>query len=191
MARKFYGKYDSREEEFFNMWLDELVEAGYIDKYVYQPESFKLNEPVCYKIHKKLKTKTKIIEKTLMQAREYTPDYTVYWNEKAKGILYNNLDEEIESRPIFFAQNDITILDIKGKHNQHSSWAVFEAARKDVWEKYGIFIEKIQPIGKKTCLFSKSFTPKNVPIWQKKDPSKKYAWACWKIRNINQFLKGE
>ena len=189
MARNFYSGKDSHEEEYFQLWLEELIECGYIDSYTYQPEPFKLNDTVKYNIKKQMKTKVKVVERTLLQSREYTPDYLLIWNKKAENVLYQNLDNIIDERPIFIAQNNITYLDVKGTHNQHSSWQIFEANRKTVWEKYGIFIEKIQPYGKKTCLFGNTFTPRKLPMWQKKDPTKLYSWAKkWEIRYIEEFL---
>lgn len=192
MAKIFYHKkYDSNEEFYFELWLTELKDRGFIYNYYYQPDPFKLNEPVYYTIYKKLKTKTKIEQRTLLQAREYTPDYKIVWKEKARGIFYNNLEDEIEKRPLIFAQNNVSYVDIKGTFNQHSSWGIFEAARKDIWEKFNIFIEKVKPIGKKDCLFGKTFTPEMMPIWQQRDNTKKYAWVNWEVRTIETFLKGE
>ena len=32
--------FDSKEEMYFQWWIDDLVSAGYIDEVVYQPEPF-------------------------------------------------------------------------------------------------------------------------------------------------------
>lgn len=189
MARINYisGK-DSHEEEYFEMWLDELVDIGYIDKYEYQPEPFKLNDSVKYDITIQMKTKTKIKQQTLLQAREYTADYKIFWNEKAKFILFQNLGEMYNKRPMFIAQDNVTFVDVKGAHNTHSSWQIFEANRKSLWERYNIYVEKIQPIGKKKCLFGLTFTPKALPIWQKRDATKMYAWVKWQVKSIDEFV---
>jgi hypothetical protein len=183
-----FTKFDSNEEQYFELWLDELLFHGYIDNYVYQPEAYKINDVVEYGILVHMKTKDKLVSKTLLRAREYTPDYHIFWNEKAKGIFYQNLGEIENTRPIMIANKDVTTLDVKGTHNQHSSWGIFEANRKDVWEKYCVFVEKVTPIGKKACLFGLTFTPSDLPMWQKRDPSKKYAWVKWPVRTIKEFV---
>jgi len=192
MARFNYNNKDSNEELYFEMWLNELVENGYIEKFIYQPDSFLLHESVKYDILIELKTKTKMEQRTLLQKHSYTPDYKIFWNKKAKGLFYQNIGEIKNKPPVIFAQDDISYIDIKGTYNQHNTWQSFEINRKIIWEKFGIFIDKIQPIGKKSCLFGLTFTPKKLPIWQKRDSTKLYAWAKkWKIKYLNDFVSNK
>jgi hypothetical protein len=140
-----------------------------------------------------LKTKDKVVEKPLMQARKYTTDYKIFWNKKALNVFYQNIDDLHNEMPLFISHDDISYLDIKGKFNQHNSWGLFEANRKDVWEKYGIYINKIQPYGKKNCLFGLTFTPKlaETQMRQKRHPEKYYSYVKWDIRFIEEFLNNK
>ena len=182
------NEFDSEEESFFNIYLEELKENGYVIDYEYQPESFILNETVKFDIIVHKKTKDVLQSKTLLQGREYTSDFKIYWSDKAKNIFFQNLNDIHNKRPLFIAQDNITYLDIKGKFNVNSSWAIFEANRKSVYEKYGVFVEKITPIGKTKCLFGKSFTPKELPMWQKRNPTKMYAWVKWNVKSLDEFV---
>ena len=184
------NEFDSEEELFFNIYLNELKDNEYIIDYVYQPEPFILNEPVKFDIIVHKKTKDVIQQKSLLKGRSYTPDFKIQWSDKAKGIFFQNLGDIHNKRPIFIAQDNITYLDIKGKFNMNSSWAIFEANRKSVYEKYGIFVEKIMPVGKSKCLFGVSFTPKDLPMWQKRNPTKKYSWVKWNVKSLEEFVNG-
>ena len=51
-------KFDSEEERLFYLYLEELQENGYIDKFTFHEDKFVLSEQVKYNWLKKTKTKS-------------------------------------------------------------------------------------------------------------------------------------
>lgn len=56
---KMKSTYDSCEEEYFSWYVSELHKAGYVEEYVFHPESYILSAPFLYEFDKQLKTKAK------------------------------------------------------------------------------------------------------------------------------------
>jgi hypothetical protein len=107
------GTFDSKGEEYLSWYFEELKEAGYISHIEYQPEPFKLTDKVVNLYEKKLKTKTKILEQTLLSAHEYTCDFKIYWKLKAVednliiGLSnYSNYSDKILNHHFIFNVED-------------------------------------------------------------------------------------
>ena len=142
MARnKFNYKditFDSQEEIAFYKWLEEAKILGIVEHWDYQPESFKLFDKATVSISKQLKTKTKELEKTILQQHVYTADYYIKFNESIKEFNTHLKNIDLLNR------TDIWI-DIKGGFGSFGSHSNFSVESKWVWQKYGILTEKIIP----------------------------------------------
>lgn len=196
--------FDSNEELYFSWWLDELKSKGVILHWTYQPKKFTLFEPVVIPYEKVLKTKTNIEECTLMQGHEYTADFLIYWHKKAYKKLHYPIFE-ISNRPIKsypFVSNikketDIymSVVDVKGSFNQNDAWRRFSIDQKWVYQKYGIYVNKIVPHpsvskdGKPkpaSALFLRTFMPERFLITDKSMRQRKIKYQ---YQTIDMFLR--
>ena len=137
--------FDSKEEIDFYKWALELQQSGYISKIIYHPEPLELSGRAVKTIEVKLKTKIKEKDKFLLNPHEYTADFILYPNEK-----FWELGVKLEVSP-----DGLIYIDVKGTWNKYESDTKFSINQKWVYQKYGIFVNKVIP--KK--LFKKSFAP--------------------------------
>jgi len=149
---------DSDEEREFYAWLLEAEYAGLITDIEYQPGSLSLSSRASIQIEKKLKTKTKMVEKFLLHRHEYTPDFVFEWTGPGQGNPF-------VSGPIK------TWVDVKGGFNAHGDPKQFSINQKWVYQKFGIFVNKVVP----EKLFCKTWVPEDCRWTPKRhDPVKKY-----------------
>ena len=175
------GKNLSREEfksdeEWYTSWyLDELLDAKYIEDYNYEPHAIELSPPVSWTWEKttemKTKTKVEIKSTTLLQGHEYTYDFSVLWASKAKGVFYQELGElgDPKENPYFVGLNGASYLETKPSFDAQNMSRLAVINIKWVYQKFGIYVQKVVPIpsvkksGKMTpatALFPSTFTPK-------------------------------
>tara|TARA_R110002020_G_scaffold174594_5_gene366092 strand:- start:1703 stop:2359 length:657 start_codon:yes stop_codon:yes gene_type:complete len=161
----------SDEEWYFSWWLDDLLDEGFIDDWSYEEEVFDLAEPFKLSWSKKMKTKTTVKPYSVLQACTYQPDFKIYWNNKAKGLFYQNMGEEIGQKPsdspYFLAQENITRIEIKPNHDFQNKTA--QAVIKIKWlMQLGTWCQLVIPSPKvskgkitpKTALFNNTFVPR-------------------------------
>lgn len=80
--------FDSKEEKWFNYYLSELKQKGYINEFYYQPETFTLCDEYHKNVFVKRKNHNKPTEVKLLNGAVYSPDFLIEWNKKAHGILF-------------------------------------------------------------------------------------------------------
>ena len=148
--------YQSKEEEYFSWWLDELVQAGYVNYEEYQPAA--------YVLFPGLKGK----KKTILRAHEYTPDWYIVFKE-IPDFFKDNL----------FIQNNAWMIDVKGTFvgRGNSSGITFPLNQKWMYSAHGILVEKVIPIK----LFEKTFTPKRYLLT---DSGTRQRKIKWKIKTL-------
>jgi len=108
--------YDSKEELYFSWYLSELKDAGYIEKYESQPESYVLSPPLFFEYDKHFKTKTKTIVKKLMREHFYTADFRIVWAKKARNVFFNTEADRVDLTKVPFVASDgnaVSIVEIK------------------------------------------------------------------------------
>jgi len=180
-------KFDSEEERLFYLYCVELKENGFIDSFDYQPEPFLLSSDVVYSWKKELKTKTKNMESNLLRNHIYTIDFKIYWNESARGIFFNEIEDEVLLSKIpFVAQDKISHVEVKGSFDFNNMTRLATVNIKWVYDKWGIYINKIIPNGKKTCLFAKTFVPKEAMLTVKTKKPKKYKFT---VNSLESYLE--
>lgn len=178
----------SNEERFFLDWLKELESKGLCSNIKEQPKTYKLGVPLIYTFDKKLKTKTKTIEKTILQPVTYTPDFEFKLDSKLADILYNG--ESFDS-PLFIKlpEQDIFIVDTKGTFKSNNSDISAPIKIKWVWQIYKEYIQLIKPFG---GLFDKTFYPQSYFTLDSGKPrSKRIKGKLVSIGELEEFKKLE
>ena len=149
----------SKEETYMISYLRELQEAKYIKDIIYQPEPFILSHKLELPIKKKLKTKSKLIYKTLLQEHVYTTDFLVKWtgeNKFHQDFSDSYIEEEF---PIFFSHNNVSYIEVKSNYDMNSGTRLFTSRTQPwIYEKYDIYINLI----KVPEVFARTFVPKEI-----------------------------
>jgi hypothetical protein len=120
--------FDSHEEREFFYWLEEAQELGLVESFVYQPPSFELCGTVTMDIEVPLKTKTKVISKTVLRPHSYTADYLIY-----------------PRQPLKLLGDTPHYVDIKGGFDLYHNEREFSINQKWMWCKHGVYINKVVP----------------------------------------------
>lgn len=141
--------YDSEEEVHFQMWVNEAMKHKIFSAQVYQPTSYPLIPKATIKEFKQLTTKVKTVERTLLRAHKYTPDWALYpgenWHliEKLTG-WYRSPDA------------GMYLIDVKGNFDRNKSIRIFSIDQKLLWNVHGVYVNKVVP---------KQFFPKTFVPW--------------------------
>lgn len=192
-------EFDSEEERIFNLYCDELKEAGYIKEFNYHPESFVLSEAVKYICKLKTKTKGGTKIKTLLREHIYTPDFYIVWDKKAKGLFYTNTqiysdhpygenldDTFFIANELQFGIDDYSYIETKSSFNMQNMVREFFINQKWIWSKYNKYVQKVIPTASKgSCLFKETFVPKLALLTEKTKKPKKYNFP---IRTLEEFV---
>ena len=161
-------RFDSNEELYFSWWLDELVKAGPVIEYQ-RGSSFSLSEPVKIWVEKELKTKTKMIEKHLMNGHIYTPDFIVLFRPSFA-----------EKCKIHTQTGGISFIEVKGDYDAQNMTRLFSINKKWIYQVHG----KVINLVKIPLFFEKTFTPDRYLITDKSGKPRKI-----KKEFVNRTLK--
>lgn len=176
----------SQTEREVYWWIEELIEKGFIDKVEYETVTFKLFEGASYIQEKQLKTKTKKVTRSLLQACEYTPDFVIHWNKKAVGKICS---VETFDTPIWCNKELISYFEVKPSFDHQNKRQFASLNIKWVYQKYGEYVQIIiphePPKGRKHFLFKDTFTPEKYL----KTKTGKWRKIHWKVNLISKFLK--
>lgn len=155
-GKKFEYKgieYDSPEETYLAMWLEELTDSAYVRHWERNTDSFLLT-PVFTNVYKeKLKKSLKTRSQTILQGWSYTPDFKIEWSKYSKGLFYNELGEKIKLP--FIADKDISFVEVKPVFDRNNMTRLFRHAQKVMYKEHGIYVNLITP----QKLFAETFTP--------------------------------
>lgn len=190
---------DSLQEVYFEWWLSELVELGYIKSFK-RSTRYKLIDNV---FHNKLDfnpTKKEplrylIVQREFLKSWTYEPDYDIVWTEKSFNKLFQDINflNRKDFKTLFYADyidsEWISIIDVKPqvfRGGNMSSSVKFPLIQKMMYNKYNIYIHKISPLGSKG-LFDNSFTPMRYLLQDKQARNRKI--SKWIPISITQYLK--
>ncbi len=190
MNKDWYKPYDSPEEIYVSWYLDELMEAGYVEEYVFQPSTFLLSPRQIYEWREVLKTKVKSRESSLLQSHEYTPDFSVKWHcpfgvsEMFIRFVYGS---DKSKAPFWHAYDETghdceSIWEIKPLFDRNNMTRLFTINQKWMYEKYGIYVQKIIP----QKLFKQTFTPKRYLLT---DMGKQKRKIDFTTRTLEGYIK--
>ena len=96
MKEEFKEEYPhlrSDEEVYFQWYVDDLEEAGFIDHYNYEEEVYSMTEPLFLPWTKQLVAKTKEMEFSALAKSTYNPDFNMYWDLLPEDISLQMLME--------------------------------------------------------------------------------------------------
>lgn len=167
-------------EMYFEWWLDDLKEEGFITEYVREPQTFIL-KPEVEVSYPKGKKILKIAKQAILNPITYTPDYKVAFTQKGVNILFLVISEmgslsEKYNRNLHFLfvenlrslKDNVYVLyfDVKAPakavrfSSGLGSTREFPIKQRLMYDLKGIFVNKVVPVGSSTSLFEKTFYPK-------------------------------
>lgn len=203
----------SSSEMYFEWWLDELKDAGFVLSYK-RCDTYDLIPPFAFDVKQHYKTKEPLI-KTINVLRQirYTPDYEVVFSKKllaklfcqikGRDILDNgreNVPGNIYQEVLFMSADDssedsITLFfDVKPPNSvikfagANASSRDFPIKQRLMYSVHNIFVNKVVPYGDKNCLFCKTFLPKRYKWTDKSKALRKLKDYEAKAKTLNQYL---
>lgn len=197
--------FDSDEEVFVAMWLEEMKQAGFIQYWLKPVIAIPITpgHKIKYTKKTKLKTKTKIEvkEKIILRPSEYTPDFQVKFTEEGiknfiTDIKYHISTQQLKPKNIFYEAYPLDIaIEVKPVFDMQNMERGFIHKQKYLWDKSQLFVNLVEPLD----LFKKTFLPLQAePYFRyKKLPKKALAAGKtvgdfkfdWKPKTINEFLE--
>ncbi len=168
-------------ETYFEWYINELKEAGYIKLVKREPFPILVNEAVEHKRYSFTVKTIRVENYKLFNRNTYTCDWIIIWDKSAHEIFYNLLNED----PIKIYCPFYAIIDAKGEHvsfvdvkppagamifGNNTTGYTFPILQKIIYTIYGIYVNKAIPIplmkkgevksGNKQALFITTFIPK-------------------------------
>lgn len=187
--KDWYAPYDSPEEAYVSWYLDELVEGGYVRFVQHQPPSRMLSPQYRIAWEKKLKTKNKPMESTLLQPHVYTADFRVDWNMNAQGLFFKStFFADQNEKWLMFSNADhapleyYSFIEVKPLFDQNNMTRLFTINQKWMYDKYGIYVQKIIP----QKLFENTFTPKKYLLTDRGKQKRKINFAT---RTLEEYVR--
>lgn len=206
--------FDSDEEVFFAMWLQELRKLGYVQSWYKVKEAISITSGYKFRFVKRTQLKTKVKEETpdftLLRPSEYTPDFEIIWSPLGIKKFLFQLTENAQygekrmaaggfltdpRKALFFSTAYTqTHVEIKPSFDQQNMERLFVLNQKFIFDKYKLFVNLIEPIE----LFKKTFLPLDAAPYFKyrKSPTGKNKgikqvgdWKMdWQPKTINEYL---
>jgi hypothetical protein len=188
--------FDSREEVWFAMWLEELKQAEFIQEWYKINTPMQILDPVkfLYTRTTQLKTKEKKEVKnfTLLNDLTYTPDFIIKWTDNGWNKFVSLIEGNINPKSWFFGSYEyefrrVTYAEIKPTFDQHGKTARFSVIQKVIWSIKNIFVDLIIP----EDLFEGTFMPQEaIPDFKYKKNPRTGQWKTKYIpKSLNEFLK--
>jgi len=202
-------------EQYFEWYLQELKDCGYIKDFFREPETLTVAETSTALYTKRMKSKTKHIEINLFPKIRLTYDYLIIWNDIAEYFFYEVIEPHNVlfqlKRPLFIAHKyplyingevyseteipysyiDVKTLSTITRFGSNSTSYTFPLKQRMLYDSFGIYVNKIVPIpagkkGFKQSLFLNSFTPKRYMFTDKSGQLRKINWPT---QTLSEFLK--
>jgi len=210
------------QEDWFDFWADDLVKATFINKVlkqdikgweIYPGEKLEYEEPkILYEGTDRERVKMVKKSYTLHRPVHYTPDRVIFWNPKAEGIFFTDVEKIVLGEVKYFIAHKlpdgrfITVLDVKSPFGgMNSSDVSFSIKKKWVWVKERIYVNQavmhpVKPLKNvNKYLWVMTFTPnrflytdklstrKNKPVPYRTIPNKKGV-PNWEVRTLAEFI---
>lgn len=190
--------FKSNLEYEFCLFLEQLQESGFIERFGYEEIKFELSPSVYSFYYEQLKTKIKEKEEFLMRENTYQPDFYIDW-VRNPNLFY--LERNI---PITCNISDIpfrvsktfrdclrSYIEVKPLYEEKlDSSKEFPLIQKQLYQDKAIFVQKIKP----EKLFKQTFVPDKLiasNVYQKKSKfgvkgDSKYRFD---IKTLQEYLK--
>jgi len=179
-------------ELYFEWWLNELRDHGYIFGYNREAKTLPLFPNYVAKRVRYFKNKEPMQEEfNFMHGRHYNYDYDINWTEKSRGIFYQSANFSNHDnvnvfthniRDVFFVASeynhilgcDVSLVDVKppshgGSGRKNDSYITFPLKQQILLWLHGTYVNKVVPFpikgsGKTISLFPNTFTPRRFLI---------------------------
>jgi hypothetical protein len=203
---------DPSMEDWFEYWLIELKEAGFVKRYSRTLIPWVLEEKVMvsetytkvlYKGTKRERTEQRTKKMVLLNGSSYKADFIIEWTEKAHGLFYclKLMSRAKDITPfhadVLKASNGevgiVSYVDVKSPFKgKNCSDATFSVNRKAVYNKYNIFVNKAILMPNKKIkkpgeyIFPRTFTPTRYRFTNKTLVKKSI--KNWAVRDLEDFI---
>jgi hypothetical protein len=180
--------YDSKEEQYFEWYCEELKYEGVLNNYFFHQESFDLIPGFYYQSAEQRPRSVKKHTHTLAQPHGYMPDFLLIWNQfnehhiKFIKCLYNLSDnyfcaDHANLKKYFYCQLQPQVyssyIDIKPMFTRRDSdVAVFMWKRALMLEKHKTHVQAVVI----QDLFKKTFTPQRFLRCDVSNKQRKINW---------------
>jgi hypothetical protein len=145
------------QEDFFDIWAEELIVAGYIDEVVRPPDvpTFELFSGLKkdYTETKITRGVSKLVNKftTLMRPVSYTPDRIIKWNIKSLGIFFYPFTYGGSAwKECYFTPQQApegfhySLIDVKGPTGSQKAYGSdFKFTQKWLWANTQQYVQKV------------------------------------------------
>jgi hypothetical protein len=175
----------SDEEFYYLFWLCELCEYGYIETAEYESETFTLTNGYTKFYEKQLKTKVKREEETIAKPIVYTPDFKIYWTEKAVGVFYMDYTSDCKlmhgHHPLYSLGCDlVSYTEVKGSFDPNNTTRATKQKIAWLFDKHKVYTN----IHFVPDIFKKTFTPKEFMVTKKQ---RKLKDLKYDVKTIEDF----
>jgi len=172
-------EFDSPDETFFAMWLQELLEAEFILAWERCTKSFEVTEGVKNAFKEGSKEKTQ----TILQNLEYTPDFEVYWSIKSDSVFYGVLGNGRKIVEPFISDHKMSVVEVKPNFDKNNMTRLFRQVQKFLYKTRKLYVNQV--IIEK--LFGETFTPREYLLTK---TGKERKITKWKVKSLEDFLNG-
>jgi hypothetical protein len=183
--------FDSGQEYWISLWLNELKDKGLIYSIDYQPEAFVLNDEISLPT---LNAKGKPAKKVVLKKHVYTADFKI---ECATRLVSSLLSL---SNTVFKSEGNTVYIEVKAdtidcKLIDSTNMTRLFTSRTQPWvyNKFGIYVNLLTPFS----LFRDTFVPKKVLdyyyykkslVTKKKMAKKGDCKVEYELRDLETFL---
>lgn len=194
-------------EKYFEWWLNELVDIGFVKWYKREAEVFVIPSSTYGRL-KRFKTKDNVLEVfNLFPQIEYSYDYIICWEPVSEYIFYEIVDDSELfqfGKPSFIAFNReiddkkcvVSYVDVKPTNSVQrrggkvSSSITFPLKNRMLWDLQRVYINKVVPMpmsgtGFHSSLFTTTFTPRRYVYT---DGGKAIRKVHFVIKTFKEFL---
>lgn len=184
MARENTSTKKNTLETYFEWYLTELRDNGFIEHIIREPFPIVLSPGCTYERFNFDKAQPKLEKARLFNENKYMFDYLIVWTPRAKELFYNLLDTPVRIWCPFYAMIDsqgkhFSLVDVKPPsgammYNNNTSSYTFPIIQKMIYYMYSLYVTKAIPIplvqkgeiksGNKNSLFPTTFVPKRFHL---------------------------
>jgi len=177
--------YESSCEKALLYFAEELKKEGYVDRVERSP-SYLLCDAISTTYVEQLKRGSKSVEQNIQQGVSYTPDYDIYFTEKAIGKFCWLMGSTVKyDRHLLVAQNVGNLYraccEVKPDFSRASTTPKSMQSMKWLYQRHKIFANLFRP----NDIFEKLFTPEKYKITE----SGVVKQLKYKVRNLQTYLK--
>lgn len=179
-------QFDTDDEYFFALYLQELKEAKYIAYWKHEPYHLELTDGLKNMYDKKtiLKTKTKLErkEQIILAPSVYTPDFHIVWEKISYNVFNQSLFHNTKIVAPFISYTDlkkqISVVELKPIYDSGNMTRLFRNNQKFIWDKHKVYVNLFLGLDD---LFDKTFTPEEYKLTPKTKKPRKLKYIPKKL----------